>query len=114
MERILTKEINGVNYEVFGQYWETRNAWGHIGILLMNGHEIARDRVRYYNRSWECYRFQTAGQCAVRKAMDETAAGLLDEYRERTGRVRLSKEIKAGILDASEEYRALSEVYAAL
>ena len=114
MERIFSKDINGANYEVFGQYWETRNAWGHNGILLMNGHEIARDRCRYYNRTWESYRFQTAGQCAVRKAMDELAAELYDEYRERTGRARLSQDIKAGILDASPEYRALREVLAAL
>ena len=40
--------------------WETSRAWGHEVFLLNGASEVGRARYRYYNRTWECYRFQSA------------------------------------------------------
>ena len=114
MERIYKNVLNGQEIEVFGQYWETRNSWGHNGILMIDGVEVARDRVRYYNRTWESYRFQTAGRCAVGRYLDSLKQRALDRYREATGRVRLSAELKAGIWKLDPEVQRLQLVYNAL
>lgn len=114
MERIKMMEINGKTYEVFGQYWETRYSWGHNAYLLIDGCEVARDKVRYYNRTWESYRFQSAGQCAVGRYLDSLKQRALDRYREATGRVRLSLDLKKKIWEQDAEVRAVGMVYAAL
>jgi len=114
MERIYKATINGNEYEVFGEYWETRQAWGHNAIFMKNGIEVTRARVRYYNRTWESYRFQSAGHQAVGVALDELAARLFEAYRERTGRKRLTEDLKTGILEASQDYAEIKQVYEAL
>lgn len=114
MTCIYNGTINGINYSVLGESWGTRAAWGHNAYLLRNGEEISRARVHYYNRTWEEYQYQSAGCEAVQNAMDELAGRLLDAYRERTGRKRLSADLKKGILEASAKYQELKQVYAAL
>lgn len=47
-------------YEFVCWYWDTSRAWGHEVRLCKHGFEVARARVRYYNRTWERYTFQSA------------------------------------------------------
>ena len=114
MERIKRIEANGKLYEVFGQYWETRNSWGHNGYLLIDGHEVSKNRVRYYNRTWEGYRFQTAGRGAVWAYIEELKRRALNRYREATGRARLSQSLKDGIYKLDPDIQAVQMVYDAL
>lgn len=39
-------------------YYETRNSWGHKGYFMI-GLETIKARIRYYNRTWECYTYQS-------------------------------------------------------
>lgn len=41
------------------RYWENSRAWGHECYLLDGVRECGRARYRYYNRTWECYTFQS-------------------------------------------------------
>lgn len=42
------------------EVWNRGNqAWGHEAKLFYKGQEIAKNRVRYYNRTWEAYQFDT-------------------------------------------------------
>ena len=36
--------------------WETRNSWGHTAYCPELGMEA---KIRYYNRTWECHRFDS-------------------------------------------------------
>ncbi|MBR1698499.1 MAG: hypothetical protein IJ714_01775 [Bacteroidales bacterium] len=114
MERIKKIELNGITFEVFGQYYETRNSWGHYGYLLQDGHEIARDKIRYYNRTWEAYRFQSAGRGAVYNWLKQLQAAALERYREATGRVRLSQSLKDGIFKLDPDIQNARAILAAL
>lgn len=114
MERIKKIELNGITFEVFGQYWETRNSWGHNGFLLIDGHEVSRARIRYYNRTWEGYRFQSAGRAAVWSYIEELQRRALEAYREATGRIRLTKALKDGIFKQDAEIQNARAVLAAL
>lgn len=114
MTRIYSEMINGVNYEVFGQSWQTHQSWGHNAYILKNGEEIGRNRVRYYNRTWESYQYQTAGEGAVSNAKEELQREIFDTYRWRTGKTRIAAETKAELLAKSPEYQALCQVYEGL
>lgn len=51
------------------EYYETRNSWGHKGRVLYNNHDIGVTyKIRYYNRTWECYRFQSLLEHLIRQA----------------------------------------------
>lgn len=114
MERIKKIELNGITFEVYGQYYETRNSWGHYGYLFQNGQEIARDKIRYYNRTWEGYRFQSAGRGAVYNWLKQLQAAALERYKEATGRVRLSQSLKDNIFKQDPDIQNARAILAAL
>lgn len=107
MEQLFKLNINGSDYVIMAEAWQRSGAWGHKAYLLQNGHEISRASIRYYNRTWESYRYQTAAKSAVSKALEEEARRLLEAFKARTGRQRLTKRSKEIILHESPEYRAL-------
>ena len=50
-------------------YYETRTSWGHkCEVLDDNYNTICKCRIRYYNRTWESYRYQSVALKAVEKA----------------------------------------------
>lgn len=68
-----TYKIGGNEYEFKCQTWETRGGWGHSVTLYdtRNFDIIAEVDVRYYNRTWESFTFQTAMLKACREAMNK-------------------------------------------
>ena len=102
--------ISGALYEVFGEYWETRNGWGHTAYLMKDGEEVNRARVRYYNRTWESYRFQSAGLSAVDNEMKAAEQRAFEDYRRRTGRSRLTDAMKEEARRGCGELKALKKV----
>lgn len=47
------------------RHWETSRAWGHEVFVIDGAIEVAHERVRYYNRTWEAYTFQSAMYGAI-------------------------------------------------
>ncbi len=39
--------------------WQTRYSWGHTAEVWADGELMATAKIRYYNRTWEEYRFQS-------------------------------------------------------
>lgn len=63
---IYNKEINGVKFTLVCEAWSTPNSWGHKVTLYQNNTEqIGSARVRYYNRTWEKYRYQSTIQSVI-------------------------------------------------
>lgn len=58
-------EENNIPKELFEHtyfncnYYETRNSWGHKGYITKDGIVIDNSRIRYYNRTWERYTYQS-------------------------------------------------------
>lgn len=57
---IYNKVIDGVKFTFVCETWNTRNSWGHK-VTLYRGDflEVDRAKIRYYNRTWECYLYQS-------------------------------------------------------
>lgn len=47
-------------YSILCDAWETRSSWGHTATLFINGVRDESVKVRYYNRTWEKYTFDSA------------------------------------------------------
>ena len=47
------------NLELFAEHYSTRYSWGHKAKAYYNNKLIAETKIRYYNRTWERYQFET-------------------------------------------------------
>ena len=71
---IYNKEINGDKFTLKCESWNTRNSWGHEVTLYHNGTKIGRVKVRYYNRTWESYQYQSAIHFVISQAINDIKA----------------------------------------
>lgn len=46
-------------YNIVCNSESTRYGFRHIAVLHKNGFEIARGKACYYNRTWECFEFES-------------------------------------------------------
>jgi hypothetical protein len=58
-------------YNVVCNWQNTRYGFRHIAVLHKNGFEIARAKICYYNRTWECYEFESV----LLKVIDDNFTG---------------------------------------
>lgn len=72
---IYNKEINGVKFSLICESWCTRNSWGHRVILYKNDTvKVGSIKIRYYNRTWECYQFQSAIKSVIYNVIQQIKA----------------------------------------
>lgn len=73
------------DYEFACWYWQTSNAWGHEVRLCKVGEragvEVGKARVRYYNRTWERYTYQSAMYSALDNYEQSERARFLKNYK---------------------------------
>ena len=72
-------------YEFACWSWQTSNAWGHEVRLCKVGEragvEVGKARVRYYNRTWERYTYQSAMYSALDSYERNEQARFLSSYK---------------------------------
>ena len=72
---ISNKEINGVKFTFVCEYWRTRNSWGHEVTLYKNDtFKVGRAKIRYYNRTWESYLYQSAIKSVIYDTLEKIKA----------------------------------------
>lgn len=63
---IYNKVIKGVKFTLVCESWRTRTSWGHKVTLYKNDSvTVGRVKVRYYNRTWESYLYQSAIKAVI-------------------------------------------------
>lgn len=104
---------NGHVYEFINQTWETYRAWGHDTTLFVDGIEKSHAHIRYYNRTWECYRYQTTMKSCVYSLLDRIENNFISDYKSDNNIKRLTKQKKQNamdILSKNEKYQELRAV----
>lgn len=72
---IYNKEINGVKFTLVCESWQTKTAWGHKVSLYRNySFLVGSAKIRYYNRTWEKYQYQSAIKSVIYNAIEEIKA----------------------------------------
>ena len=72
---IYNKEINGVKFTLVCESWRTRFSWGHEVTLYKNDTlKVGRVKIRYYNRTWECYQYQSAIKSVIFDVLEKIKA----------------------------------------
>ena len=67
--------INGVKFTLVCETWQTKTSWGHEVTLYKNNVlKVGHVKVRYYNRTWEKYIYQSAIKSVIFNAIQEIKA----------------------------------------
>lgn len=84
-------EINGNNYTFVCGQWENSRGWGHEVTLFIEHLQLSYAKVRYINRTWESYQYQSAMLEAINKKQAETIKNAIEEYKAKNNIKRMSK-----------------------
>lgn len=78
---IYNKVINDIKFSFACESWRTRNSWGHEVTLYKNDIlKIGYTRIRYYNRTWESYEYQSAIKNVIYNAIQERKAVVKEAF----------------------------------
>ena len=114
---IRRKKVNNQKFEFINKYWRTGYAWGHKSTLLVNGNEWASVKVRYYNRTWESYTYQSAMFRVLEEYRDIKLKNFLENYLYSNGKNRFGKNEKAKLIkefEKSEDNKTIKKIHKAI
>lgn len=98
MEIRTIKCKSGKEYHIVNEYWEKRNAWGHKSTLLVNGRDIGEYSVKYYNRTWEMYTYQTCMSLLINSIISSRQDYYITQFKADNGIIRFKKGQKEEII----------------
>lgn len=96
IKKIICK--NGREYNIVNETWETSRAWGHKSTLLINGRDIDEYSVRYYNRTWEMYTYQTCMSLLINSIIGSRQDYYITQFKADNGIIRFKKGQKEEII----------------
>lgn len=114
---LVKRIINDKEYTFVNNTWENSNGWGHETYLLKNNNEIGHNKVRYYNRTWECYRYQTCMSGCVYDLISKRENELKEKFKNENEITRLTKKYGEEFkkyLENDLELKELTELKASL
>lgn len=86
---------SGNEYNIVNESWATSNSWGHKSTLMASWGEVESRKVKYLNRTWESYKYQTCMSGLLSSILENDLKDYITREKENKGITRLSKEIKA-------------------
>ena len=82
---------SGNEYNIVNETWETSRAWGHKSTLVAPWGEVESRKVRYYNRTWESYTYQTCMSGLLDTILENNLKSYIAQIKEVRGITRLLK-----------------------
>ena len=97
METRKIKCKSGNEYNIVNETWETSRAWGHKSTLIAPWGEVESRKVRYYNRTWESYTYQTCMSGLLDTILENNLKSYIAQIKEVRGITRLLKSTREEI-----------------
>lgn len=110
-------KIGENEFEFVCESWSNSRAWGHKVTLLKNGIEWAENKVRYYNRTWETFQYQTCMLGAIRTEMDKIIDNGINDYKYNNNITRFKKGEKDKVIEnikGEKNYKVFEKLYEAI
>lgn len=106
--------IDGYDVQFINNTWCTRHAWGHETTLYIDGEKINASKCRYYNRTWECYQYQSIMKNCVYECIEENKKDFIKGYKYNHGIKRLCGEKRKDCMEEWEKapyHNLLKSIY---
>ena len=88
MKRSIGK--SGNEYNIVNETWETSRAWGHKSTLIAPWGEVESHKVRYYNRTWERYTYESCMSGLIETILEDNLKSYITQYKEKNDITRLT------------------------
>ena len=112
---IYNKVINGVKFTLVCESWTDRTSWGHEVTLYKNDtFKVGRAKIRYYNRTWERYLYQSAIKSVIYDAIEEIKAAAKKVFLSLHNYKVMTKKRAAAFLEylkQDDTYKMYNELY---
>ena len=99
------------NFKIVGDTFSNSQSWGHTAVVFKDNYELSKSKIRYYNRTWERYTYQSVILDALYDAIKSRQSRLIADYKDKTGVTRMSKRKKEEIVECDNEIIELRDVY---
>lgn len=96
---IRRKNINGNNWQLVNEYWETSYSWGHKTTVLRNNYDYGSHKVRYYNRTWERYTYESCMNGAINEIKEIELNDYIRRFKEKNNITRFKKGQKEQVIE---------------
>ena len=111
--------INGNEYMFVNVFRENRSGFVHETELLKNNWIYGRNKIQYYNRTWEVYTYQSVMMGCVRQLMEEFIEEFTANWKNKHGIKRLTEAKRKAMMEEFKnntpvEYAELKELYSML
>ena len=110
IKKIICK--SGREYNIVNETWETSRAWGHKSTLIAPWGEVESHKVRYYNRTWESYTYETCMLCAIDEIEETEKNKFINDYKYQNNIDRFKKGQKDEVIKMFEETEKAKELKA--
>jgi hypothetical protein len=105
----IRKLSNG--YQFVNNSRGNRSGFVHETTLFNNnGLEVGNYKIQYYNRTWECYQFQTVMKNCISKIIEEKKDNFIRLAKEKYNIKRLTKEKREQAEQVFEEMEQIKEL----
>ena len=119
MSDLTRKNINGNEYLFINSFRGNYSGFVHETELYKNDRFIGENKIQYYNRTWECYTYQSVMKGLVYDLMENYIEDYKDTWKNTHGIKRLTEAKRKEMMEhfesnTPEEYAELKELYAML
>ena len=82
-------------FKIVAYSYETSNSWGHKAKLMKNNDYILNEyKIRYYNRTWECYQYQSVIKAVLSDYMTYIINDYINDYKDTNDIKRLNRNLR--------------------
>lgn len=103
MEIRFKKCKSGNIWKFVNESWSNSNGWGHKTTVFKNSYDFEPHKVRYYNRTWEMYTYQTCMSGAINEIYDFQLNQFIINYKEKNDITRFKKGQKEELVKQFNE-----------
>ena len=101
---------SGNEYYIVNESWKTSNSWGHKSTLIAPWGEVESKKVRYYNRTWENYTYQTGMSDLLSTILENNLKSYITQYKEKNDISRLLADKKAEVIKEWEQKEYIQDL----
>ena len=101
---------SGNEYNIVNEYWENSNSWGHKSTLIAPWGEVESRKVKYINRTWESYTYQTCMSGLIETILEDNLKSYITQYKEKNDITKLLADKKAEVIKEWEQKEYIQDL----
>ena len=94
MSVIKSKKIMGKVFSIYAEGWSNSRAWGHRAVLRVNDFSTRESKIRYYNRTWESYQYESVIHSVIYDYIESVKNDIRERFKEEKNIKRITERYK--------------------